>query len=350
MSRAKGIAGLRGLTLTCLAAAVVVASVPLVAGAADKTATDENWLTAVSKEREDVVRQDAGQGLANKVAWGGLSLSVDFTYVTDYMWRGINFSEYKKEGREAANWQLGVGFEIDPAYLGAPGIGVFGGAFWWEWYADQEKADFSPWSSSNLQEVDYQVYWAYNWEEIGLGIEAGWIAYHFPRLRETAAPDASTGGSDGAYNHEVYVTLSYDDSKIFGQPILNPYFSYYLEIDDNNYSYMEFGVSHEFALKDWCGEMFLVKDMTVTPSAALGVDHRIYDKGGYSGSNQKGTKLAVLIYGVEVGLDLSSALAIPEEFGSWSVAGFINYQQSLHDRGENTNDNLWGGVTLSWGF
>ena len=324
------------------------------------------WLAAAGetgKEPSSPAGERAGAWQKPGV-FKAVSFKLDYTLASDYVWRGLNRSEYRREGREKLNHQLSVGFEIDPSKLGAPPIGRFGGAVWFEWYAGQER--LTPWSSNNLQEVEYQVYWACDVEPIALGVEVGWIAYHFPRLRDGGAP----APSDAAYTHEVYVRLSFDDSKVFGAPMLSPTVTYYHDVDEVQAGFLIAQISHDFPLRMCCGKAPILKDLTITPSFALAVDHRYYDK-AHVGSRTttvasapqeplnepfeeplyftaKGTRLAYVEYGLVVKYDLSSALGIPPQCGAFSVSGFLNFTQSLHDNSSAVQDEFWGGMSVGW--
>lgn len=261
-----------------------------------------------------------------------LSFSVDYTLVTDYIFRGINFSEYPGEGREKLNHQLGVGTEYDAGSLGA-----FGASVWFEWYAGQQR--LTPESGSNLQEVDYSVYWSYGLEPLDATLELGYIAYHFPRL-----------SGDDECTHEFYVSMGFDDSAWFGTdaPVLNPTVTFYHDVDDFQGSWLEIGVSHDFALgeNESLAATPVLKDLTVTPSLTLGIDHRWMAPA--VGEGQKSTRLGNLLYGLDVGYDLSSALDVPEAWGEFSLGGFLYYSQAL--RSELINDELFGGMTVSWAW
>ncbi len=329
--------------ITAVWFAAILAAAGLAGSAqAASPAQSEAWLAALEVEATRAVAAEAPaeQGWQKPGVLKALSFSIDYTLASDYIWRGLNFSEFAGEGREKLNHQLGVGFEVDLAELGAPGIGRIGGSFWFEWYGGQES--LTGWSGNNLQEVDYLVYWAYDIEPIGLGVEVGWVAYHFPRLRD----EGSTTSADFAYTHEAYITLSFDDSKIFGKPILNPTVSYYMDLDDVRASAIVFGVSHDFVLSECLEDTPILKDITVTPSLSLMVDHRYYDK--LLGSKSKGTRLGCLEYGLAISYDLSSALAIPEQYGALSLSGFVNYSQSLHDDDATVQDEFYGGCSVGW--
>ncbi len=267
-----------------------------------------------------------------------IGFSIDYTLVTDYIWRGINLSEYAGEGRERLNHQMTTGFSIDTKPLLGTDLGTIAGSVWFEWYAGQDDAEFGG-GAHHLQEVDYTLSWSYDIPKLPLAVELGWIAYQFPWL----------GGDDGQWTHEVYATLSLDDSCIFGKPILNPYVSYYLDVDDVRGSWIEIGVSHDFPLAECgLGNTPVLKDVTLTPSLVLGIDHRYYDKVGLGGGSGTSTRLGNLQYGLDAVLDLSSLLGIPEKYGSLSLTGFLYYSQAFHDESPAVNDEFWGGVTIGY--
>ncbi len=348
MKRHKGRVGMK-VVLSCLAATLVLSALPTESQATEQS----HWLSAMASKQEDTVLQD--QAMENKEFWGGLSVGVEYTLVSDYIWRGINFSDYQGESGDRVNHQLDVGFEIDPAYMGLPGIGVFGGNIWFEWYSGERQRTAQmtqtgdPYLESALQEVDYTIYWAYPIEQTGLTVELGWIAYHFPSVGEAADEGLTGFDYDSAYIHEAYGKLSWDDSVVFGQPIFNPYMAYYLEIDDYNYSWIEFGISHDLVFSELgMDAMPVLKDTTLTPSIVLTVDHRMYDK--LFEDDAIGTRLGYIEFGLAMDVDLSSALAIPAHFGSWSTGAFLNYTCPFHDSFDDVEGVLWGGWSLGWEF
>ena len=262
-----------------------------------------------------------------------LSFSLDYTIVSDYVFRGINFSEYAGEGREKLNHQLSTGIEL------ATKCGTFGGYFWFEWYAAQEK--LTP-GSDNLQEVDYVIYWNYDIEQLATNIELGWIAYTFP-----------PSGGDAFDTYEVYTKLSFDDSGWFGTEgaVLSPYVYYGLDYDlGENGSWIECGISHDFALGEIASlaSAPVLKDLTISPSLVLGIDHRYLNKFAVAGTGGPSTKLANLNYGLAISYDLSGALGVDPMFGSVGLRGFLNYSQAL--RRDLLNDEFYGGFSISYGW
>ncbi len=257
-----------------------------------------------------------------------ISFTLDYTLVSDYIFRGVNFSEFSGEGREKPNHQMTAGVSYD---TGA--FGTFGFAAWFEWYAAQDSRRFDPASDGKLQEVDYTLYWSYDLsrlnESIPVTLETGWIAYTFPQ----AAGDAH-------YTNEWYITLSLDDSSLFGTEggVLNPYVGYYLDTDDVKGCWIELGISHDFALAELgMANTTGLKDITVTPSTVLGIDRGQFDSGCH---------IHNILYGLDVSYDLSSALGIPSQYGSLTLTGFLYFSNAIND--DVINDELFGGVSMGY--
>ena len=260
-----------------------------------------------------------------------LSFGIEYALASDYVFRGINYSEYSGEGREKPNHQMSIWAEIDSG-----NFGVFGAAFWFEWFAGQEH--LTPGSDGHLQEVDYTAYWRYNVKPIDTTVELGWSAYTYPQL---------TG--DASWTNEVYAKLTYDDSKLFGaaKPVLNPFVAYYQDVDDVKAGWMDVGVKHDFAMSDFAAvkDVPIAKDFTLSPSVVLGVDHRYLPKA--LGEGQPSTRLGNITYGLDVCYDLGGALKIPAKYGSLKVGGFLKYSQAFEDI---IHDEFWGGTKVSYSW
>jgi hypothetical protein len=332
----KGLAG-KGVTyglMTVLVAGILAGS----AGAAEQGKADQ-WLTFARETDETVTYQDTGWQKAVPV-----SLYLDYTLVSDYVWRGINLSEYSGEGGEALNHQMTAGIAVDLEELTGARLGTVGFSAWFEWYADQEV--LTPGHGSDNQEIDYVLSWSYDIPEIYTSLEIGYIAYTFPPF-----------SGDGYATHELYFNLGFDDTPLWQAmgvecdgPILNPYFYWGIDVDDGQSGqWMEIGISHDFALAEYGMDATpVLKDITVSPSLVLGIDHRYLHIFSLDPANSgdPDTKLANLNYGLTIGYDLSSALGIPPQWGALSVAGFMNYSQALSDK--KLNDEFYGGMTVAW--
>ena len=262
--------------------------------------------------------------------------AIDYTYTTDYVWRGINLSEYDGEGSEDPNHQMGVGFTLATEPLVGTDFGTFGVSFWFEWYGGQAELG----SDGSLQEVDYTVNWARSVPGLPLAVELGWIAYEFPQLTD-----------DGRCTQEIYASLALEEEELFGMEIVNPYFAYYLDVDDVRASWMEFGISHEFTPADvGAGNVPCLEPLTVTPSFVMGIDHRYYDEAGFGGATGVDTHIGNLQYGLDVGYDIGSALGMPPEYGSVTLNGFLRFSQAIHNESPAVYDTFWGGFTVGYAW
>ena len=257
-----------------------------------------------------------------------LSLSIDYTVVSDHVFRGMNFSEYAGEGREKPNHQLGLNMEIETSRMGW-NLGTFGFSYWGDWYTDEKNVN--PTSSHNLHESDYIIYWNYRIPELLLNLQTGWVAITFPQM-----------GTDTYYTNEWYISLGLNDGPLFGseEPMLTPYIAYFLDTDDHDGSWLEWGISHNFALNNMgLDSTPVLKDIAIKPSFVMGID------GGQFG---KSWRVAHMKYGIDVTYDLSGALNIPEEYGSISITGFVCFSDAVFN--EILNGEFWGGVTFCYAW
>ena len=316
----------------------VIAASGIVTHAEEEKDNAAIWLSAATADSHGQT-EVAQPATAEPKGWTKplpITFGIEYTLVSDYIFRGINFSEYAGEETERLNHQLSVGVSYETESFGTFAFGV-----WWEWYEGQENPAFDDDAHSHLQEVDYTISWSYDLsnlcESVPVTFETGWIAYTFPQEMD-----------DVYYTHEWYVTLSLDDGALLGldAPILSPYIAYYLDMDDFQGSWIEWGISHDFALADLgCGGVPVLKDITLTPSYVMGISHRYITT-----SKGKGTHLANNQFGLNVAFDLSGALNLPDYFGSLTLNGFINYRLAGSDRlqKEVLNDEFWGGMTIGY--
>ena len=325
------------LFLIALTGAVGLSSEARGKDAADRKET--TWLAALD---EKIGEPAPGASAAAKApAWKKpvpIGFYLDYTVATDYIWRGINFSEYRGEGREKLNHQLTAGVNYDTGSFGKIDFSV-----WFEWYGANDRISGVN-SDGSLQEVDYTFAWTYDLsklcEKVPVELTLGWIGYDFPQISD-----------DPGFSNEYFIGLALDDQKLLGESwfALNPTLTYYQDIDDigafGQGAWLEFALSHEFKLSKCptLGSVPIVKDLTVTPSFLLSMDI------GYLGS---GTRTAATQYGLEVGYDLGKALGLPEQYGSVGVTGFLKYSDAVTDGatnfGTNHNDEFWGGFSIGW--
>lgn len=311
-------------------ALVILTVLALTAGGAMAAdAAPKGWLSALAAAAADEAAPAAeGPAPAAPSKPIPISFGIDYTYVSDYVWRGQNFTDWPGEEGERCNHQLNVAASIDTG-----GCGSINASVWLEWFNGQIAMD--PASGGYCQEADYTLSWSYDIEPIGVGVEAGVIFYTFPQA-----------DGDAENTLEWFVALSLDDSKLFGteDPVLNPTVAYYHDVDMvQGGQWIDLGISHDFELSKCGCTCPILEDITLTPSATLGISHRYWTDD---------TKLGNLLLGLAAGYDLGKAIGMDEKCGSLGLTAFINYSHALGVRHsiDNYDDELFGGVTIGYGW
>jgi hypothetical protein len=274
-------------------------------------------------EVEDAISEVAAVAPAEPAEWEKpvpLCIGLDYVLVSDYIFRGINYSEYPGEGRERLNHQITAWAEVDTG-----SFGTFGGYLWLEFYNGLRHILDDP--ANRLYEVDYALYWRQAIEPISTTVELGFAMYDYPHI-----------SGSGGQTCEAWLKLTFDDSGLFGteEPVLNPMLGYWRDVNDIEGGWLELSVRHAFAL---CG-------LTVTPSLALGVDHEYLGKA--LGTGNRATQFGTLTVGLEVSYDLGGALGIPAEYGGVKIGGFVFRGYALQEH--LLSDEFWGGLKVSWSW
>ncbi len=268
-----------------------------------------------------------------------LAFGINYAIYSDYIFRGINFSEYAGEGREKLNHQVDAWVEVDLGLVlgqDAESLGAVTFGAWFEWYADQEKLDPDS-GSQNLQEIDYYVSWAFDVDEVDSTLTLGVNFYTIPNAKP--------------YNTlEWFFKLEHNDAWMWSwlwpakeDGVLNPSFTYFQDLELTPGSgWMEFAFSHEFEVSDL---------VTLTPAYTIAIDHRYLDpvlETGKAGS----TRLAYVQYGLNIDYDLSKAMSWSDEAGEWTVSGFLYFQDALGnpEHSRLIQDEFYGGVAIDWSF
>lgn len=263
-----------------------------------------------------------------------VGLGVTSYLLSDYIFRGINFSEYEREGREKPNHQLVTTMGVP---LGEGGkYGTVGFDTFFEWYADQEK--INPTTSDNTQEIDYTIWWSYDLERIATTATLGWTMFVFPNVQ---------GVGDNDRTHEWFVRLEHNDAWMWrsvgyeGEDgILNPSFFLAHDMQLARGAWMEFGINHPFALTD---------NLVLTPSAIFAIDGSYL--GPLLGTDDHDFRYAYTQLGLDLTYDMTSLLHLPEWAGTVAISGMLFYTCPT-ESAEHTGleDQFWGGMALSWAW
>lgn len=268
-------------------------------------------------------------------------LDLDITYYlySDYIFRGLNRSEYLGEGREKFNHQLTTSLAVDIGMLfgqEAGTCGKFGFDTFFEWYAQQKRLD-PVYGGQNLQEVDYTLWWSYDIEPIETMFTLGYTFYVFPNDKPRNTD-------------EWFVNLEHNDAWMWKwmwpdneEGVLNPSFLFVQDVDETGGGmWMELGVSHDFAI---------CEALTLTPSATAAIDHRYLEDlaGPVTGGS---TTFAYVQYGLDAAYDLTPLLKLPPCVDAVTLKGFVYFNDALGNLEDNLiiQDEFFGGMSLGFSF
>ncbi|UCG17274.1 MAG: hypothetical protein JSV19_04425 [Phycisphaerales bacterium] len=276
--------------------------------------------------------QDEGPGCP-------FSFDIKYHLLSDYVFRGMNLSEYRGEGREKLNHQMTMDMSFDIAQMfgrpkGQYGTFTFGTFF--EWYGAQKSLDPIR-GGQNLQEVEYILSWAYDIEPIATTFTLGWTFYAFP--------NAKTKNTN-----EWFFSLEHNDAWMWKwllpdneKGVLNPSFLFAQDVDATGGGcWMELGVHHDFPL---------FENFTLTPSVIATIDHRYLNPLLETGSGGA-TRFAYVQYGLTGTYDLTPVLHLPDWAGCVTVSGFLYFNDALGNPEDNgiIQDEFFGGMSVGWSW
>lgn len=270
------------------------------------------------------------------------TLDVTYSIYSDYVWRGVNRSEYAGEGREKPNHQVHVDLGIDIGeWVGeAPGTcGMFRFSTFLEWFAAQKKLNPIG-GGQNLQEVEYTLAWSYDIEDWYTTMELGYIFWTYP--------NAKAGNTD-----EWFLSLDHNDAWMWKwmwadneDGVLNPKFTLYHDVDASGGDavWMELGFSHDFQLED-------CPNVTITPSWTLGIDHNFYSE-IVAGPTDRTTRFGNMLWGLDIAYDMTEWLRIPDGWGSVALTGSLYFSDALGNAEDSgvIQDEFFGGISLGYSF
>lgn len=291
-------------TFTCLAVWGVMTS-PLLAG-------DPYLLQTGAPDDQSVYappappRDDAG------VNEGAVTLEFDFRYMTDYVYRGVDYSEVGG-GEDAPNLQFDGKVSFDLGRLPHPFLGVFANVY----NSDPD---------SRFQEV--RPYFGFDWTIRPITITAAHLTYIYPER-------------DDFNTSEGLVRISLDDSYFFRteKPIFSPYILGAYDYDQNNGWYGEAGIVHEFVIED--------TGVTLTFTGAVGYIDGIQGNFIFENEQTKGFSHAEI--GLVGNYSLNNLLNIPKRYGEFLLKGYLYYTEGL-DNDINNDTQIWGGMGIGFKY
>jgi hypothetical protein len=265
------------------------------------------------------------------------NLAVTYYLFSDYVFRGVNYSEFRGEGREKVNHQLTPSIDVP---LGKDGtFGTFGFDTFFEWYAGQEELNGN---GTNFQEVDFTLRYSYNVDPIKTKMTVGWTDFTYPHVK---------GSLDRT--NEWFIRLEHNDAWMWRwagyrgkDGILNPSFFFSQDTGYIRGTWYEIGLSHPFEL---------ARNLTWTPKCTFAFDGGYVQPALNGGKGSGEFEYAYTQPGMELKYDLTELLHLPKSAGSVYVSGQLYYNiisdvERERNRSPLLRDLLFGGMTVGWSW
>lgn len=279
-----------------------------------------------------------------------VSFSLTYALYSDYVFRGLNLSEYRGEGREKPNHQLTVSIGYDLSSLGQGDWGTLGFDAWFEWYAAQKQLNPEE-GGQNCQEVDYTIWWSHAIDPIATDVTLGYVFYNYLNLGYVLRQDRERGNNNDNASQEWNIKFAHNDAWMWksllpnnDDGVLNPFFLFAHDVGAFPGVWMEWGISHDFAIPG-------VEGLTVTPSWKQAAQGSYYKHGFFLAGDELALKTTY---------DLTPILQLPKWAGTVSIGGELHYWNAYHqmeadpDPGRaieySGHDEFWGGLTVNWSW
>ncbi len=302
----------------CLATAALLASAwPVAMVSAAETARDSFLGDAakplsLSDSSESVYAPPSAPSPNQGVNAGAANIDIRVSYMTDYVYRGIEPFDNALGHEDASNYQFEGKLSFDLGKLPHPFIGLF----------------------TNIAETDEIS----NFEEIRPYFGADW----------TLKPFTFTGGltsyiypdRDEMQTAEIFGKIQLDDGNILrlDEPLFSPYVYAAYDYEKYNGWYFEAGVEHNFILED--------TGITLTVNAAIA-----YTSGHefFAGSGGKDTGFQHYQIGLIGTYSLNTLFNVSKRYGDWNLQGFLYYVDGLDDA-LRADTQLYGGVAIDFRY
>ena len=260
---------------------------------------------------------------------GGANFALRVSYLTDYVYRGVDMSErlatrdetgafnpFADAGAEdAPNLQFDGSMKLNLDRLPHPMAGVFANVF-----------NDDP--VSRFQEI--RPYFGLDWDLRPLRIQAGQISYIFPER-------------EGLNTNEVWLSITFDDSRLWRteKPLLLPYVYAAYDYDLYEGLYFEAGVRHEFELEDTGITVAVIADV------AYVMDHAQFTD--LTAPEPQDTGFQHYDVGLIGSVSLNRVLEIPRRYGQWTLEGMLVYTDGIQE-GLRGDTQVWGGFTVGFRY
>ena len=260
---------------------------------------------------------------------GGVNFNFRASYLTDYVYRGVDQSErlssLSEDGEfipgadlgaeDAPNSQFDASVEFNLGRLPHPVAGVFVNV-----YNDDPVSRF--------QEI--RPYIGFDWDLRPLRIAAGQISYIYPER-------------EGLNTNEIWASVTFDDSRLWRRekPLLAPYVYGAWDYDLYDGFYIEAGVRHQFEIEDTGITITAVADVAYVLNNAQFAD-LLADEPEDSGFQHYDV-------GLIGSVSLNRVIGIPARYGQWTLEGHLYYTDGINT-GLRADTQVWGGAAIGFSY
>lgn len=240
---------------------------------------------------------------------GAVNFDLGVTYMTDYVYRGIEIFE-PPNAEDRANLQIDAKLAFDLGKLPHPFVEVF-----------VNVAESDP--ISTFQEIRPIV--GFDWNLRPLIFSAGHNSYLYP-------------DRDEFQTSEVWGRIEIDDSYFLHieKPLLSPYIYAAYDYDLYNGWYIEAGVSHDIVFEEI--------GLTLTAEA-----HAAYIHNMQLFATEPGQTDVSGFQHYQIGLigtySINKLFNFPTRYGTWSLQGFLYFTDGI-DSDLAANTQVWGGAGI----
>jgi hypothetical protein len=252
-------------------------------------------------------REDQGSNL------GGVNLDFKFSYMSDYVYRGVDRSSFIGRSKKP-NLQFEGTVEFNTGKLPHPFFGIFTNLF-----------NNDP--VSRFQEI--RPYAGFNWNLRPILVSFGVTSYIYPER-------------DAFNTSEVWVKATLDDSLLFRteKPVFSPYGFAAYDYDKNNGFYLEAGLSHDFPIEDWGLTLTVVGD----------VAYISHIRQVFIFVNPKSTGFQHYDAGLIGTYQLNKPLHVSQRFGEINLKGYLYYTDGIDKQLTHAAAKVWGGFGVEFKY
>lgn len=274
---------------------------------AQSISVNPNALTLADQPPESIYAPPTPPRVEEGINEGGLHLDLGARWMTDYVYRGIDFSETGGH-EDSPNYQFNGKLSMDLGKLPHPYVGLFVNYF-----------DSDP--VSRFQE--FRPNFGFDWLFKPILFTAGYNAYIYP-------------DRDNLSTSEVFGRFEFDDSFLFHtlRPVLSPYVYGAYDVDLYNGWYLEAGVKHDFQIEDTGLTLTLLADVSYVSKWQQFLE---------VGTNDTGFQHYDL--GAIGSYSLNNLFNIPKHYGEFELKGYLYYTDNL-DHNLLAPSQMWGGVGI----